>query len=276
MKALLNKSVLEGLQRRLEAATRLLLFIDYDSVLLPASAGAHPVPLEPDEREHLRELSEKDALTLIIVSNRSLAGLKKIIGFSGIYLVANNGMEIHGPDLNVVHAEAKRTRKILGEVVDKLAAEITELPGVVLDNRGLSLALNISKAKPALQRRARLMMEQIWTPVMDTFTLCEAHQELIIRPRVGWGKSRAVMFIWNKFASPRRRPFVINIGADESDEEIFALVGREGIGVVVGGNTRAVRSKAGYQLRTRSELKKFLAWLSQNVSRIHTPRKPGK
>ncbi len=276
MKALLNKSVLEGLLRRLEAATRLLLFIDYDSVLLPAAAGGLPVPLDPDEREYLRELSEKDALTLIIISNRSLAGLKKIIGFSGIYLVANNGMEIHGPDLNVVHAEAKSTRKILGDVVDKLAAEIPDLPGVVLDNRGLSLALNIFAAKPAFQRRARLLMEQIWTPVMDTFTLYEARHELIIRPRVGWGKSRAVMFIWNKFASPRRRPFVINIGADESDEEIFGLVGREGIGVVVGGNNRAVRSKAGYQLRSRSELNKFLAWLSQNVSRIHSPRITGK
>ncbi|MCK5243334.1 trehalose-phosphatase [bacterium] len=270
MKPLVNKATLEYLKHRLEAATRLLLFIDYESVLAPSSAAGAPVPLENDEREQLRELSERNALTLAIMSNRSLTGVKKMVGFSGIYFIANNGMEISGPDLNVVHGEAKRVRQELIPVAQKLTQDCKKIPGVLLDNRQYSLALNIAKAKPPIQRRARLLMEQIWTPVMDSFTLYEARHELIMRPRIGWGKNRAVMFIWNKFSSPRRRPFVIYIGADESDEEIFSQMGREGMGVVVGGSARAARSKAGYQLKNRAEVNRFITWLSQNVSRIQT------
>jgi len=271
MKPLVNKTTLEFLKHRLEAATRLLLFIDYESVLIPSTAAGAPIPLDPEERERLRELSERNALTLAIVSNRSLRSVKKLVGFSGIYFIANNGVEISGPDLNVVHGEAKRVRQQLSPILQKLTRDIQGLPGVVLDNREYSLAVNIAKAKPPIQRRSRLLMEQVWTPVMDSFTLYEARHELIMRPRIGWGKNRAVMFIWNKFSSPRRRPYVIYISADESDEDIFAQMGREGMGVVVGGTARAARSKAGYQLKNRTEVNRFIMWLSQNVSRIRTP-----
>lgn len=271
MKALLNKATLEFLLHRLEAATRLLLFIDYDSILVPPTAKGAALPLSHEDRDRLRELSEKNALTLVLVSNRSLRRFKKMVGFSGIYFIANNGMEISGPDLNVVHGEAKRVRSELSPLAEKLSRDVSNLSGVVLDNRDYSLAVNISGAKPPIQRKIRLLMEQVWTPVMDSFTLYEDRNELIMRPRVGWGKNRAVMFIWNKFSSPRRRPFVIYIGTDETDEEIFNQMGREGMGVVVGGPARAARSKAGYQLKNRAEVSKFMVWLYQHVSRIQTP-----
>ncbi|MCD4814326.1 HAD-IIB family hydrolase [bacterium] len=270
MKALINKATLEILKHRLEAATRLLLFIDYDSILIPASAVGAPMALEPEDREQLRELSEKNALTLAVVSNRSQQDLKKMVGFSGIYFLANNGMEIAGPDLNVVHGEAKRVRQELTPLIKKLEGDLKALPGVIMDNRIYSLSVNIAKAKPPIQRKTRLLLEQVWTPVMDSFTLYEARHELIMRPRLGWGKNRAVMFIWNKFSSPRRRPFVMYMGADENDEEIFSQMGREGMGIVMGGTARAARSKAGYQLKNRAEVSRFLTWLSQNVSRIKT------
>ncbi|MBN1594961.1 hypothetical protein JW933_03450 [candidate division FCPU426 bacterium] len=270
MKPLLNKVTLESLKHRLDAATRLLLFIDYESVLVPPAASGAPIALGNEERDRMRELSERNALTLAIVSSRSLTTIKQLIGFSGIYFIANNGMEISGPDLNVVHGEAKRVRQELVPVVQKLKEGIKILPGVILDNRQYSVGLYISKAKPPVQRRSRLLMEQIWTPVMDSFTLYEARHEMVMRPRVGWGKNRAVMFIWNKFSSPRRRPFVIYLSADESDEDIFAQMGREGMGVIVSGTVKASRSKAGYQLKNRAEVNRFLDWLFQNVSRMQT------
>ncbi|MEW6515805.1 MAG: trehalose-phosphatase [candidate division FCPU426 bacterium] len=270
MKALLNKITLEHLQRRLEASTRLLLYVDYDYVLRPQSGGGGEMSLPAADRDHLRELSEKNGLTLILVSNCSLSRLKKMVGFSGLYLIANNGMEISGPDLNVVHGEAKRFRQELAPVVEKLQSQLSELPEVELDDREYSLAVNIYQAKPPVQRRARMLLEQAWTPVMDSFTLFENRHELIMRPRLGWGKSRAFLFVWNKFSSPRRRPFVIYIGTEEGDEEIFSQLGREGMGVVVGSPARAAHSKAGYHLKNRAEVAKFISWLSTNIARIPT------
>jgi trehalose-phosphatase len=269
MKALMQKETLEALQHRLHASTRLLFFIDFDSILASASKGS-PAPLPAQERELLRDLSEKNSLTLVLVSNHSVSSLKKLAGFSGIYFIGNNGLEIFGPDLNVVHAETKRARKDLGPVVAKLSARLSELPGVQLDNRDFSLSLNFSTAKSAVQRRARLLMEEVWTPVMDTFTLRETHNELEMFPRLGWGKNRAMMFIWNKFSSPRRRPFVIYISASENDEEIYNLMGREGMGVVVGSAARIQNSNAGYSLKNQGEVKKFIIWLSQNLHRLQT------
>ena len=268
MKWLMNKTVLASIQHRLEAGSRLLLFVNYDD-LLGRSGTGEVLPLDAELREQLRGLSEVSALTLTVVSDQSLTALKKLVGFTGIYFIANNGLEIYGPDLNVVHSEAKRAK----QAVHNLAATLTkklgnDKKGVVIDDRGLSLAVKLGGAKPPQQRQARLAVETIWTPVMEQYTLQEKNNELTLRPRVGWGKGRAVMFLWNKFASPRRRPMVIYLGADESEEEIYNYMGREGLGVVVGGETRLAQSKAGYSLKNRLEVGKFITWLSRNLSHM--------
>jgi trehalose-phosphatase len=268
MKWLMTKAILAVIQRRLEAGTRLLLFLNYDEALAAGASGGAPAPLDLETRDRLRELSEVGAVTLTVVSDQSLATLKKLVGFSGIYFIANHGLEIFGPDLNVVHAEAKRAKQALHVLGQTLAKRLAELPGVSLDDRGLSLAVSFSEAKPALQRRARLLVEEVWTPVMDGFTLLEKNQALILRPRVGWTTGRAVMFLWNKFASPRRRPLVLYIGGDDSEEEIYNFMGREGLGIIVGGETRLAQSKAEYFLKSRQEVGKFITWLARNFSRL--------
>ncbi|NTV52429.1 MAG: trehalose-phosphatase [Candidatus Firestonebacteria bacterium] len=265
MKWLLNKAVLDEIRHRLNPQNRMLLFLNYDSVLNPGAAGEAVQPLDLAMREQLRELSEISSLTLTVVSDYSLAALRKFIGFSGLYLVANNGLEIFGPDLNVVHAEAKRLRQVFKEMLAALTAKQRELPEVVLENRDLSLVVHFNQAKPLIQRRARIVLEQIWTPVMDAVTLQEKNNMLILRPRLGWGKGRAVMFLWNKFATPRRRPLVMALGADETDEEIFGFMGREGMGVIIGGESRVAHSKAGYFLKNRAEVLKFSSWLADNL-----------
>ncbi len=268
MKWLLNKPILTGVQQRLEAGTRLLLFLSYDSIVKTQAGGAG-TPLPSDLREQLRELSEFSFLTLIILSDHALEVLKKLVGFSGIYFIANNGLEIFGPDLNVVHAEAKRTSQALVKMSQTLKRRLADFQEVKYEDRGLSLVVNLAQAKPADQRRARLVMEELWTPVMDTFTLQEKNYELTLRPRVGWGKGRAAMFLWNKFASPRRRPLVVYVGTDESDEEIFGFMGREGMGVVVGNEKRIGKTKASYYLKSRAEVGRLIHWLLQN--RFHLP-----
>lgn len=270
MKPLLQPSVLENLQHRMEAATRLILFINFDSVLIPQSKGL-ALTLEPEERDQLREFSEKNAVTLSLVSQFSLSVLKKLVGFTGIYMIANNGMEIYGPDLNVVHAEAKKAFRELEPVIQRVSGELKALPGVDLDNRGFSAVVNFSQATATVQRKARLLMEKAWTTVMDTFTLSETRYELVLSPRVGWGRNRAFLFVWNKFASPRRRPLVIYIGGDAADDDIYGMLGREGLGVLVGAAKKGVETKAGYQLKNRAEVYRFLAWLARNVSRIQAP-----
>jgi trehalose-phosphatase len=242
--------------------------LNYDSVLNPA-AGEAAAPLDAQVREQLLELSEINALTLTVVSDYSLAVVKKAIGFSGIYFIANNGMEIFGPDLNVVHAEAKRVRQVIKDVAVSLSHKHSELPDVVIDNRDLSLVVNFENAKPAIQRRTRLVMEQVWTPLMDSFTLHEKNNTLVLRPRLGWGKGRAIMFLWNKFATPRRRPLVMVVGADESEEEVYGFMGREGMGVVVGNEARIAHSKANYFLKNRGEVSKLIAWFSRTMPHAH-------
>jgi len=57
----------------------------------------------------------------------------------------------------------------------------------------------------------------------------------------------------------------MTIGADDSEEEIFGFMGREGLGVVMGNESRLARSKAGYFIKNRGELLKFASWLAGNL-----------
>jgi trehalose-phosphatase len=267
IKWLLNKNVLADILHRLEAGNRLLLFLNYDALLAPTAPGGVGA-LDSRVRDQLRELSEITALTLILVSDQSLAKIKRLVGFSGIYFIANYGLEISGPDLSVIHAEARRARAGLAPALQSLVKRLGECPDVSLDDRGLTVAVNLSQAKPLVQRRARTLVEEAWTPVMDAYSLEERDQELVLRPRVGWTRGRAVMFLWNKFASPRRRPLVLYLGADEGEEEIYTFMGREGMGIIVGGEAKTAQSKAGYFLKNRAEVDKFIQWLTHNAARL--------
>lgn len=264
---LLNKTVLSSILHRLEAGNRLLLFLNYDALLTP-DASKTVEGLETGVRDRLRELSEISALTLILVSDQSLSKLKRLAGFSGIYFIANYGLEISGPDLSVIHAEARRARPALAPALQMLSRRLGECPDVLLEDRGLTVAVNLAQAKPPVQRRARTLVEEAWTPVMDAFSLEERGQELVLRPRVGWTRARAVMFLWNKFASPRRRPLVLYLGADPGDEECYTFMGREGMGIIVGGELKAEGSKAGYFLKHRGEVAKFIQWLMHSASHL--------
>lgn len=263
MKDFWQTNHMDGLGRRLQAANRVVLFINYDRVLIPASSSSILPALDPHTRERMRELSEKDHLTLVLVTNHAMQSFKKMVGFSGIYLVANNGMEIYGPDMNVIHAEAKRVRKQLEPIVAKLTPRLRELEGVRLEDRNFSLAIHFSKADARNQKQARGLLEEIWTPVMDTFVLEEENQQWVLRPRMGWGKSRAVLFVWNKFSSPRKRPLVLYLGAEEGDEEIFSQMGKEGVGLLVGKGRE--NSSAAFQLKNREEANRFFDWLVQHL-----------
>ena len=271
MKWLMNKAALSSVETRLEHGTRVLLFMNFDSILAPRAAGRHSQPLDTPQRNRLREISEISRLTLTLISDLDLGSLRKMAGFSGSYLIANYGLEISGPDLNVVHSEAKRFRTHLAKVLPPLRDKLKTLPNVVLEDRGLAAALDFSAAKPAVQRRTRLVAEEAWTALMDRFILMEKNKEMILRPRVGWNKGRAVMFLWNKFASPRRRPVVVYLGSDEGDDDVYNVMGREGVGIAVGSETKVAHAKAGYFLKNRAEVNRFLNWLNERLARQHAP-----
>jgi trehalose-phosphatase len=230
--------------------------------------------LEDEFKQVLREVSERNLITLALVTNLSMANIQKRVGFSGIYFIANNGIEIMGPDLNVVHTEAKRTGKILRDVYEKVKRETQKLEGVSLENRIYSLVIRFEDAKVTVQRKVRLLMEEVWTPNMDNFVLHESRGEIALRPRLGWSKSRAILFVWNKFATPKRRPMVIYAGGDEQEEEIYSMLGKEGIGIIIGSPARVTQSKAPYSLKNKSELMRFLTWILNNYAYLKATTTP--
>ena len=270
MKSVLNKKSFEDLLTKLKKSSRLLLFINYDKVLADLSKQGVPLSLSLKLRKQLRELSEKDGLHLILISNHSMKTLKKIVGFSGIYLIANRGLEILGPDVSVVHSEAKNQRKSLKKIAEKITQKNKKFPGIKLEDRGLSLVMNFSEANLQTQTKARAWCEELWTTIMDKITIQEERNQLIMYPRVGWNNTRAVMFLCNKFTSPRRRPFIITIGADKNDEEIFDFVDKEGIVISVTNEKKIPNSKANYYLKNREEVKQFISNLQEKVSSIYS------
>lgn len=267
MKEFLDPAVLSALQRRLSGTSRVLIFFNFDEVLGPRSERGCAVPMIPELRERMRELSELSAHTLIFVSSQSLPSLKKLVGFSGVYLIANEGLEIFGPDLNLVHADAKKSHKAVSEIMHTLKPAMALHPGMQVEDRKFAVSVNISQASPKAQQAIRGLVEEVWLPRMDSFTLQEKNLELSLRPRLGWNRSRAVLFLWNKFATPRKRPQVVYVGAEDNDEDIFNILGREGIGIKVGGG-QDIESKAGYYLKNLTEVNKMIDWILQKYSHL--------
>ena len=122
---------------------------DFDGTLTPIVERPEMAVLAPGVRQTLVDLTGHHKFILGVVSGRSLHDLEDKVGIPGMIYAGNHGLELSGPGLEFVHPEADGMRPILNEVFEILKKELGHLPGVVLENKGLSLSVHYRVAPDA-------------------------------------------------------------------------------------------------------------------------------
>jgi trehalose-phosphatase len=221
--------------RQLASRRPVLLAFDFDGVLAPI------VPLPPDARplpgtvEAIERLSGVDGVVTALVSGRSRGDLAQVSGATPsarLLLVGSHGAEVDESGPAGLDDEA---RARLADVTALLAGVVAAHPGAHLEHKPASVVLHTrlidDRASAAEATRAALTLLDGRAGVHVT-----PGKEVVEAAVVRAGKGGALQRLREAYDARA----VLYVGDDVTDEDAFAVLGPDDVGVKVGaGDTLA-------------------------------------
>ncbi len=253
VRSLTGKAQTALIQQYRSAARRALL-LDYDGTLVPFAE--EPKLAQPDAEllELLNLVAADPANAVCIVSGRPRHTLEKWFGKLPISLIAEHGVWLRdqGEDWRMLKSMTsdwkERVRPILQLYVDRL-------PGALLEEKEFSLAWHHRRADPEqASLRAKELLDDLagYTRNIDV-QVFEGNKVIEIR-NAGVNKGSAGM----EWLSSRPPDFILCIGDDWTDEDLFRALPPSACSVRVGVATTAAR----FFLVTTAAVRRMLRELS--------------
>lgn len=250
-------------------------FFDLDGTLAPIAPTPAEASLPPEVPGLLARLHRPPLATVAIVSGRALADLEAFFPSADYALAGNHGLELRLAGETLVHAEASGARPALAAVAALLAASVREIPGCLVEDKGLGVAVhfrNTPRGRLADVRDAvRAALEA--APGGDLLTVRPGKEVLEVRPARGGDKGAAVLRLIERRRGGewRGRYLPLYAGDDLTDEDAFRVLRGVGVTVRVGAGPTA----AACYLEEPEQVPVLLAWLAEAVEELHRSRRKG-
>lgn len=224
-------------------------FLDVDGTLIEIAASPSAVQVDDALLGLVVRLHHACGGALALISGRSLADLERLLGSVRIPLAGQHGLERRNAQGRLFsHTTSPAAKRSLRQRLDALVARH---PGLLLEDKGLTLALHYRQAP---QLAAWLHRELAsWLAIADGLQLQKGKRVLEIKP-AGVDKGSAIAEFMAEPPFRGRRP--VFIGDDITDEHGFERVNLlDGLTVKVG----AGRSAARYRLASAAAVRAWLA-----------------
>lgn len=247
---------------RIRQAPRYLLCLDFDGTLAPFVGDPAAARMPPVADRTLRTLAARPDVMLAIISGRDRSDLSGRVGIPGLIYAGNHGLDIAGPEFLYVEPTAAAHSDELRELAVVLAMKLRDVPGVIVEYKGLTLSVHYRLAAESTWDEIRRVVHATLAGTSHPFVLGAGEKVHEIRPRVAWNKGSAVTWVREHLADPDRLP--IYVGDDVTDEDAFAALRDDGITVKVRADAETA---ARYTLKDPAEVHKFLAWFEELLRR---------
>lgn len=250
-----------AVSRRIQQSSRTLLAFDFDGTLTPIVDLPDAAALAPEVRATLESLSRQERYVTGIVSGRSLADIRSRVDVPGLFYAGNHGLEMAGPGLEFVHPGAERLRDTQTELYHQLSSNLADLPGVLVENKGLTLSVHYRMASERADE-VEARFNRTVAPFAHTGGVRTTKGKMVleVRPSLSWGKGEAIARLWEVYPD---LPLTIFFGDDVTDEDGFAVVQAAGGIAVFVGEGRAP-TQALHRLDSPGEVAEALRLLASN------------
>jgi trehalose 6-phosphate phosphatase len=244
-----------------DAAGSMLLGLDFDGTLAPIVPRPEGAGLLPAARTALTLLRARNDTHIALVSGRALGDLRQRVDLDNVYYAGNHGLEIDGPSVHRIHAEAGAADDQLAQFARALEHELSGIDGVIVEDKGLTLSVHFRMVnEESTSDRVRTAVHacaRAYTGVR----LTDGKKVVEIRPDVDWHKGRAFRFLRDSIEARFGRGPAIFIGDDRTDEDAFRELGEMDCSIVVGDPPQH-ESIAHACLRSPDEVAAFLHLLA--------------
>lgn len=244
--------------RRVRAAASVLCVLDFDGTLAPLVDHSTRARLSRGVRSALQEL--RGFSTVAVVSGRALVDVRRRVGIRGIVYGGNHGVELTVKGRLYLHPAAQRLKGHARELWTHARRILAGIPGVAVEGKGFGVSVHYrmmpAKSRGSFEALLRILKKETHALA---FQWTRGHKVWDLRPPTGWNKGLALGRLWRGLG----RPFVVCVGDDRTDEDMFRAVRGKGFGVKVGpGPTRA-----GYRLASQKDVLRFLYWLTNTFKK---------
>lgn len=236
-------------------AKKRLLFLDYDGTLVPFAA--HPTLAKPDSEliELLSELKNLQNTKVVIISGRNKETLEEWLGTLGLDMVAEHGSFVKesGHEWGTpVFQDTSWKEMIMGI----LSGYEDRLPNSFIEEKSFSLAWHYRRSDPELAINiAKELYDELSLACANSDITALFGNKVIEVKNAGINKGTGGLY----FANKERFDFMLSIGDDKTDEDLFMALPESANTIKVGlDNTNAK-----YFVPTHKEVRIFLRELAK-------------
>jgi trehalose 6-phosphate synthase/phosphatase len=250
----LNSKALAEIRSTYCQSNKRVIFIDYDGTLIPLSRYPEMAILNENAAVSIKKLLSDDKNKIVIISGRECEFLERQFEGLDVTLVAEHGFYVKKPKKDWVTKTfvnlswKEKILPILNEYVDRCNGSMIEEKHASLawhyrnaDEEIVSIRINELKddLKEILKGESKLQV-------------LEGNKVLEIKS-ILYDKGTAALEFLNK----EKFDFIMAIGDDKTDEDLFVVVPHYGFTIKIGDNP----SKAKYNLKKQSQIYEILDFL---------------
>jgi trehalose 6-phosphate synthase/phosphatase len=241
------------------ANQRLALFLDYDGTMSPLCEHPSKAVLSPAMRQAFEACVRRKDTEVMVVSGRSLADVRAMVGNDDVTYAGNHGLEISGPGLpDFRHPDLGHYENAVNALARSL--ESAAVAGAWVETKGPTLTFHY-RAVP--EERQTHLAAQARSIIRDAgFQARDAHAAVEARPPIGWDKGQAVLHLVRQRYGPgwSAHTRAIYMGDDDTDEDAFRVL--RGLGETFRVASPARPTLASHRLHDVAGVEALLRWLA--------------
>ena len=226
-----------------------LFLLDYDGTLMPFNERPEKVKPDPEIKDILRKLSSHSGNHVVIISGRDRNTLDKWVSRVSNGLVAEHGVWIK-------EKKSWRTIEMLSdewkdEIRPILEVFVDRTPGSFIEEKDFSLVWHFRKVDPALSIVRVGELKDVLLHITANLNVGVLEGNKVIEVKdTGINKGKATMHL----LSEAKWDFILSIGDDWTDEDIYEVLPEWGHSIKVGFGP----TKARFNLPSYKEVRKLL------------------
>lgn len=242
-------------------AAGIVLCCDFDGTLAPIESDPDAVTPLPESQAALRALADYPDVEAAVISGRALDDVRERVGVDGLAYAGNHGLELYRDGERSVHPVAAKRRPTIRRLADAIAAEIEDVEGAFVEDKGVTATVHYRQASPEGAAVTREAVAAVAARIGEGIRITEGKEIRELRPSIPWDKGSAVRLL---AADAPRGWLPAYVGDDTTDEDAFhAATDGGGIAIHVGDIDATAAS---YQLADPEAVAVFLRRLQERLT----------
>jgi trehalose 6-phosphate phosphatase len=235
-----------------ENAGGVALFLDFDGTLVEIAPTPDEVVVSPELPGLLGELRSRLGGALAIVTGRPISGVDRFL--PGLDLDACG---LHGLERRIGgHLFPPQDLPDLRPAVARLRTRLARYPGVVIEDKGIGVAVHWRTA-PDAETEARAAIDELARELGPTHKIQDGKAVREILPATA-GKGDAIRALMRVPPFAGRHP--VFVGDDRTDEHGFAAVNQlGGLSIKIGPGDTAAQTRIASVEALRAALRRWLS-----------------